>query len=56
MSHLAVPLKLTQHCKSTIFQLKKKKSVLSDQPFVMIRNFPQAALESLALMTEKLDF
>ena len=25
LSHFAVHLKLTQHCKSTIFQLKKKK-------------------------------
>ena len=35
LTHFAVPLKLTQHCKSAIFQLKKKKQ--SDTRCLLIK-------------------
>ena len=33
MNHLDVHLKLTQHCKSTVLQLKKKKEAIADLKF-----------------------
>ena len=49
LNHFAVHLKLTQHCKSTILQFKKKVNCIKDTI-----STPQAAVTKQQLMHTKL--